>query len=85
MEFAVDDDGDVASVFQKLHDLGTFAGQYGPAGSSSWVLLQGTEFTAGEAEVHLFQFLLGGGAHAEEFAGEGDVACILQESLFVNG
>jgi len=81
VEFAVDDDREVAAIFEKLHDFDALAGQDGPAGFGVGILFEGAEVAAVEAEVDLLQFLFGGGAHREGVAGNRDGARVLDHGL----
>ena len=85
MDSAVDDDGNVASVFEELHDFGAFAGEGGPAGFRVGVLFKGAELAAFEAEVDLPEFLLRGGADREGCARNGDGAGVLDHDLAEHG
>jgi len=81
VKFAIDDDSDVAAVFEELHDFGAFAGEDGPPGVGIGVLFQCTDLAAFETEVNLFQVLLSSCTDWECLTAGGDRTGVLDESL----
>lgn len=80
-EFASNNHGDVPAGGEELHDLGAFAGHFGPSGFGLGILFEGAIGHAIEFEIDLGEPALGGAADGIECTGESDSFGAVNKSL----
>lgn len=84
-DFRVADCGDVAAIDQELHDLGAFAGEFGPAGRGGRILLEAAYALAGEFEIDLGELGFCGVLYGVRVVAKADALFAMYECLAPDG